>query len=113
MAYMENEITSSCYAQVERHITTLKRLRNKLEERAEVKSRQDEFRDWKRTFAAKKEAILSGQIVPREVAKTFIGATVHSRSVSPNSRQALGASVVLESLNKLSDLESRIMGNYK
>jgi hypothetical protein len=25
----------------------------------------------------------------------------------------LGASVVLESLNKLSDLESRIMGNYK
>ena len=40
----EQETDERLTSQVERHISTLKKLREKLEERSDVKSRADEFR---------------------------------------------------------------------
>ena len=47
--------------QVERHIGTLKKLRERLENRQEVKQRSEEYRTWQRTFAPKKNAVYSGK----------------------------------------------------
>ena len=95
--------------QVDRHIDTLKRLRSRLEERAEEKSRHDEFRDWKRNFAARKEAILSGKVFIPE--KTTSPAN-HVGFIDDDSKvpEKNELSVVLDSLNRLSELENRIRG---
>ena len=48
--------------QVERHIGTLKKLRERLEQRQEVKARSEEYRTWQRSFAPKKLAVYSGKV---------------------------------------------------
>ena len=51
--------------QVERHIGTLKKLRERLEQRQEVKARSEEYRTWQRSFAPKKLAVYSGKVRAR------------------------------------------------
>jgi len=57
----EKENNERLTSQVERHINTLKTLRSKLEEQSEIQARQEEFREWKREFKAKKDAVLTGK----------------------------------------------------
>jgi len=90
-------------------------LRGKLEEQSELQTRQEEFRDWKREFKAKKAAVLAGKTLT-ELGNTPTsnesnrGGTFHNnQNQSPhhyqNSREL---STVLESLSKLAELEKRI-----
>ena len=90
--------------QVDRHIDTLKRLRTRLEDRAEEKSRHDEFREWKRNFARRKEAILSGKGVPNEPFSDEIP------RIGTDFTEKNELSVVVDSLNRLTELENRIRG---
>lgn len=95
--------------QVDRHIDTLKRLRSRLEERAEEKSRHDEFREWKRNFAARKEAILSGKVyIPEKIPSPVDKSGFMGEDSKVSEKNEL--SVVLDSLNRLSELENRIRG---
>ena len=94
--------------QVDRHIDTLKRLRSRLEQRAEEKSRHDEFRERKRNFAVRKEAILSGKVyVPEKTSSPVeLDGIFDENKVTEKNE----LSVVLDSLNRLSALETRIRG---
>ena len=91
--------------QVERHIDTLRTIRSKLEERAELKSRIGDYRDWKREFMAKKAAVMSGKTL--RDATSSLEDTRDSESKPPESG-GRDLATVLESLNKLAQLEQRI-----
>ena len=47
--------------QVDRHISTLKTLRSKLETRHELKTRTEEYRQWQKGFLPKKHAVMVGK----------------------------------------------------
>jgi hypothetical protein len=47
--------------QVDRHISTLKTLRSKLETRHDLKTRTEEYRNWQRGFLPKKHAVMVGK----------------------------------------------------
>lgn len=47
--------------QVDRHISTLKTLRSKLETRHDLKTRTEEYRQWQRGFLPKKHAVMVGK----------------------------------------------------
>ena len=47
--------------QVDRHISTLKSLRSKLESRHDLKTRTEEYRAWQRGFLPKKHAVMIGK----------------------------------------------------
>jgi hypothetical protein len=47
--------------QVDRHITTLKTLRGKLEARHDLKTRTEEYRNWQKGFLPKKHAVMIGK----------------------------------------------------
>ena len=117
----EKENQERLAAQVERHISTLKTLREKLETRAELKSRTDEYRQWQRDFSTKKQAVMIGKTLEEieaelRAAKDQDLANGRS-SLSPSKKKqphvtatgnAQDLSNVLDSLNKLAELESRI-----
>lgn len=128
----EKENNERLTSQVERHINTLKTLRSKLEEQSEIQARQEEFREWKREFKAKKDAVLTGKTLAtinafaeKTQSETGTGcvrglsrtnessrySASKDKSSTPQhyqSMQSRDLSTVLESLNKLADLESRI-----
>lgn len=122
----EKENQERLTAQVERHISTLKTLREKLESRAELKSKTDEYRAWQRDFSSKKQAVMVGKTL-EEIEEERIAAEggggpashdeAHGGSSSSAAKKAkVQAAVgnsqelsnVLESLNKLAELENRI-----
>jgi hypothetical protein len=49
--------------QVESHIHTLRKLRNKIEQKADVKQRSDEYRSWQRQFSNKKNELIIGNTI--------------------------------------------------
>lgn len=120
----ERENQERLTAQVERHISTLKTLREKLENRAELKSRTDEYRSWQRDFSTKKQAVMVGKTLEEIEAEHLAqeecegpashgpGAGSSSSSKKAKVAAAVGNSQelsnVLESLNKLAELENRI-----
>lgn len=116
----EKENQERLTAQVERHISTLKTLREKLETRAELKSRTDEYRDWQRDFSSKKQAVMIGKTLEeieaeRQAASLDLASADGPKASSmkkSKAAQAVGNSQelsnVLESLNKLAELENRI-----
>ncbi len=57
----EKENAERLTSQVNRHITTLKTLRVKLEARQDLKERSEEYRSWQKGFAPKKQAVLNGK----------------------------------------------------
>lgn len=118
----EKENQERLTSQVERHISTLKTLREKLETRAELKSRTDEYRQWQRDFSVKKQAVMIGKTLEeieaeQRAAEEGAGPATSSQSkkkaVSGRQQQPQDSSTqelsnVLESLNKLAELENRI-----
>ena len=109
----EKENEARLTAQVERHIGTLQKLRSKLEAKAEMKQRTDEYRQWQRTFNHKKQEVMLGKTLAEiedvDVTKENIG---NKPTLMPtkkgHAKPASELSNVLESLNKLSELETRI-----
>ena len=121
LKYQEKEAVDSekLANQVEKHIQTLRDIRGKLEERIELKSRINEYRDWKKGFHEKKMAVMNGQTLHNfnESHTTNTTNTKQSGLISggvgtgTNSTQGQGTSggsrdlaVVLDSLNKLPPL---------
>lgn len=116
----EKENDERLTSQVERHIGTLKKLREKLEERQDVKSRSEEYRAWKDDFGAKKSAIMNGKLADPASQNLEPSSPLNSRGGNRFERQKSAGSLqrggggsqelstVLDSLNKLSELEKRI-----
>jgi hypothetical protein len=111
----EKENAERLTNQVERHITTLKKLREKLEDKNSMKARTDDYRSWKSSFHDKKHAVMLGKTVT-EYEEEMRSPTGYPDDFEASSRpetlkrggnnQELSA--VLDSLNKLSELEKRI-----
>eukprot|EP00605_Chrysophyceae_sp_TOSAG23-4_P001492 GSChrysophyteH1.ASY1.ANO1.1633.1 assembled CDS len=106
----EKENEERLTTQVERHIGTLQKLRNKLESKAAMKQRTDEYRAWQKEFTFKKQEVMLGktlaEIEPEGPAdkENDVPVIAAKRKGKPSSQ----LSNVLESLNKLSELENRI-----
>ena len=109
----EKENEERLTTQVERHIGTLQRLRGKLEAKAEMKGRIDEYRSWQRDFTAKKNAVMIGQTLgeieaaEQEKLRSSEGQRPIKRAPAREQKPS-ELSGVLDSLNKLADLEGRI-----
>lgn len=106
----EKENSERLAHQVESHIHTLRTLRGKLEQRADLKSRTDEYREFQRDFRHKKNAILEGKTVDEY--NQSKGSTVNTLSTTGAPPKKKGPtsdlSHVLNSLSRLSELENRI-----
>jgi len=106
----EHENSERLATQVEQHIHTLRNLRGKLEQRVDLKSRTDEYRDFQRDFRHKKNAVLEGKTVDeysksREMSTSATGGTPGPPT---KKKPASDLSHVLNSLSRLSELENRI-----
>lgn len=114
LKYEQREIENSerLTEQVERHISTLRSIREKLESKLELKERINEYREWKKDFSYKKQAVLSGKTLAsldpnmntRKSSNASAGDTNKSVQKGPTTELA----TVLDSLNKLAQLENRI-----
>jgi hypothetical protein len=97
---------------VDHHIKNLRSLRTKLEDRAELRSRTSEFREWRKEFSAKKQAVMSGKTLEdfsRESESRVLDGSRANGSVSSGASKKQGdLSSVLLSLEKLTELERRI-----
>lgn len=114
----ERENNDRLTQQVERHIDTLKSLRQKLEARHDLKMRQEEYRNWQREFLPKKHQVMLGKTLDEVEVKrsptTRTGEHDDDNEIRDDlmnkdkhkSSQELNA--VLDSLSRLADLESRI-----
>lgn len=105
----EKENEERLTSQVERHIGTLQKLRGKLEAKHEMKTRTDEYRAWQKTFGTKKQEVMLGKTLAEIEAnpaekENNTQANLSKKRAKPPSE----LSNVLESLNKLSELEGRI-----
>lgn len=102
--------------QVERHINTLKKLREKLEERQDVKSRSQEYRSWRHDFSAKKNAVMLGKTLAEVESKGKQSDEYEEDPEQPTTGKGMNRggggsqelSTVLDSLSKLAELEKRI-----
>jgi hypothetical protein len=116
---------------VERHISTLKNLRVKLENRNDLKNRSEEYRSWQRDFLPKKNAVMLGRTIEQaereerakkngsirfddEETDDFIREQLqaHTNKLEKTALNKGGSSqelnTVLDSLNRLAELENRI-----
>lgn len=124
--------------QVDRHITTLKSLRDKLETKQEASTRTEQYRSWQRDFHVKKNAVMLGKTLQEieiensknnnnnnssrsnknnlntlssniddEEMERFARVT-HESAVRNANSSTKELSTVLDSLNKLAELEKRI-----
>jgi hypothetical protein len=109
----EKENEERLTMQVERHIGTLQKLRSKLEAKADMKKRSDDYRAWNRTFNVKKQEVMLGKTLA-EIENVDMGASSGKENkpvLMPTKRNVPKSSElgsVLESLDKLSELENRI-----
>eukprot|EP01038_Epipyxis_sp_PR26KG_P009293 gene9293-12521_t len=119
----EKENAERLTTQVERHISTLKNLRVKLESRHELKTKTSEYREWQREFIPKKNAVMIGktldQIIQpsspqtqspgrdedKEINDEIMAKGGKTLNKGPSSQEL---SNVLDSLNRLAELEQRI-----
>mmetsp|Transcript_21815 Transcript_21815/g.19875 ORF Transcript_21815/g.19875 Transcript_21815/m.19875 type:complete len:550 (+) Transcript_21815:39-1688(+) len=131
----ERETAERLAANVDRHISTLKTLRDKIESRGETVSRSLAYREWQKNFVAKKNAVLQGKSLDEvslpttsssnikrdiyrvsntapSISDTKIDAEINRYNNIQNDKtqsgQSKDLSAVLDSLHKLSQLESRI-----
>lgn len=111
----EKENEERLTAQVERHINTLSKLRGKLENKATMKRTTDEYRNWQRDFYPKKTAVMSGKTIQdMEEEERVRTAELEAQGVQQPKKRAVSQkkstelSNVLESLDKLAELENRI-----
>jgi len=117
----ERENADRLSNQVDRHITTLKTLRAKLESRHDLKARSEEYRLWQKDFLPKKQAVMIGKTVAEyEASKPkmksipdpdrFIDDNLMSGLQKGQQTSSQELSTVLDSLSRLADLEQRIAG---
>jgi hypothetical protein len=116
----EKENAERLTSQVERHISTLRKLREKLEDKNSMKARIDDYRTWKSEFHEKKHAVMVGKTVGEYEAERSRATTGSPTGYSedfespsrPETKKRGGnnqeLSAVLDSLNKLAELEQRI-----
>lgn len=119
LKYEKKELADSeqLASQVERHIDTLRNIRGKLEERLELKSRINDYRDWRKGFEEKKLAVLNGKTISNFEQSKQSQSLVPSPSNPQNKIRTTSGqgqsngrdlATVLDSLNKLAQLEARI-----
>lgn len=118
--------------QVESHIHTLRKLRNKIEQKADVKQRSDDYRSWQRQFSSKKNAVMLGKTISdyeAEMRAKSVNEFGESSTMYQSEEERIDNEIrgfndsmrkhhqtksgteltnVLESLNKLAELEKRI-----
>lgn len=107
----EKENTERLNIQVDRHLSTLSNLRNKLEQRVQMKKTSDEYRNWQKGFSAKKNAVMLGKTLSEingnndEYDNNKIS---QSKTLIKGGQGSSELSTVLDSLNRLASLEKRI-----
>lgn len=108
LKYEQSEIKNSerLTEQVERHISTLRGIREKLENKVELKGRINEYREWKKGFMAKKDAVMNGQTLAS--LDPQVRNSTENESVQSSGGATQELATVLDSLNKLAQLENRI-----
>lgn len=122
----EKENQDRLTTQVQRHISTLKTLRKKLEDRNDLKSRSEDYRQWQKGFLPKKNAIMLGKTLAEveveqdmdrdedaDINDKLMKSSALRKSGANKAMQQQAASsqelnTVLDSLNRLQELESRI-----
>ena len=107
----EKENEERLTMQVERHIGTLQKLRSKLEAKAEMKQRSDDYRSWNKTFSQKKQEVMLGKTIAEIEAVNMNGGKENAPTLMPTKKNMAKSSElagVLDSLDKLSELENRI-----
>lgn len=114
----EKENADRLANQVDRHISTLKQLRMKLEARHDLRTRTDEYRSWQKEFLPKKHAVMIGKTLDEIEVKSpttkqqeidEINDELMNKTLNKgNASQSQELSNVLDSLSKLADLEKRI-----
>lgn len=105
--------------QIDKHIGTLKSLRQKLEARHELKTKTEEYRTWQRDFLPKKHAVMIGKTLNEidtsasspttrelDALDKEINDELMNKKLQARSSQELNT--VLDSLSRLADLEHRI-----
>lgn len=100
----EQEKSDRLGNQVERHIATLNKIRSKLEARAELQSRTEEYREWRKEFSSIKQDVLNGKTISPEKARV----TTPKKETMMSSTRSGELATVIDSLQKLADLENRI-----
>lgn len=125
----ERENADRLANQVDRHISTLKTLRSKLEARHDLKARSIEYREWQKEFLPKKHAIMIGktldEIQPGDSSNARkseddIDTDINDEMMRKEYNRGLNKgtssqelSTVLDSLSRLAELEQRISGLEK
>ena len=114
----EQENAERLSTQVNRHISTLQTLRQKLEARNDLKSRTDEYRKWQKSFTIKKQAVMIGKTLSEiempdedDDGRDSGGMNISRQGSSgPQGRGDKNSELtsVLDSLGKLAELERRI-----
>lgn len=106
--------------QTNHHLDVIKSIRGKLEDKANLRMRTQEFREWKKEFSDKKHAVLSGKTLDdfsresQTLGKNSEATSQASLTGGSNLGQSARAnkttelSTVLRSLDKLNELEQRI-----
>jgi hypothetical protein len=121
----EKENADRLTSQVDRHISTLKKLRVKLESRHELKARSDEYRQWERGFIPKKQAVMIGKTIAEfesqnrplvdtydpdsEIDDKAMKKVLNKGNRNQQSSQEL--STVLDSLNRLAEVSYLILSS--
>lgn len=110
LKYELNEMKNSerLTEQVERHISTLRNIREKLESKIELKERINDYREWKKSFSVKKNAVMNGQTLASLDPSITQKSTANSTMGQSKTGGAHDLATVLDSLNKLAQLENRI-----
>jgi hypothetical protein len=97
----EKENSERLSNQVDRHISTLKQLRVKLESRHDLKSRTEEYRQWQRDFLPKKHAVMLGKTMDELETGNGNGSTSFMTTSSPTTRQ--GGKSTRQELDEIND----------
>ena len=107
----ERENADRLSNQVEKHIHTLRSLRGKLQDRADLKGRTEEYRNWEKDFRDKKGAVYDGKTIAEYEKKNTTPQTGSNGGMGVQIKKQKPPSDlthVLDSLNRLSELEGRI-----
>lgn len=105
---VENKRKEKLDNEIFRHVENLKRIRKRMDKELDLRRRHQDFRKWKVERAPIKKAIMEGKVVTAgSLASSQASDTgsVHQSSVYT---QQTGLETVLQSLNKLEQLEQRI-----
>lgn len=99
----EKERSSKLSENVDRHIETLRALRQKVESRSETIARSSEYRQWRREFNPKKNAVLLG--------KPLDEGDLTSKSIKPGKERTVASHSIDHDIDKYGNLSEKTKGN--